>query len=88
MEMTQNDSRTVLLILGMRNNGCREAVTAALEAVHGVREVQVSLFRGLATVRHDNTCMHVDLVTAVVNAGFGAAPTGNDNGSQPRTGFV
>ena len=72
--MTQAEDRIGLLILGMRNNECREEVTAALAHIDGVTEVHVSLYRGLATVRHDGSCTVVELMTAVVRAGFGAAP--------------
>ena len=69
------DPSTVLLVLGMKDNRCREDVTAALERVPGVMEVQVSLYRGLAVVRHRADCAVEDMIVAVVRAGYGASMT-------------
>lgn len=47
---------TVLLIAGMRGNVCRERMAVALQAVPGVRSVDVSLYRARATIVHDPKC--------------------------------
>lgn len=70
-----SESSTVLLILGMRNNSCREDVCAALEAVPCVIEVSVSLYRGLAVIKHAPSCDTRQLVAAVTQAGYGASIT-------------
>jgi CBS domain-containing protein/copper chaperone CopZ len=65
-------TRTVLLIAGMRGAKCRQRVVAALEAVCGVKEVEVNLYRARATVLHAPTCETSGLIRAVVSAGYGA----------------
>lgn len=70
-----NETKSVLIILGMRSNACREAVAAALERVVGVTEAQVSLYRGLAIVTHADDCPLLSLITAVIKAGYGASMT-------------
>jgi copper chaperone CopZ len=67
-------TRTELLIAGMQDNQCREAIAAALELVDGVKEVDVNLYRARATIIHASPCTVADLITAVARAGFGAAP--------------
>ena len=69
---------TVLAILGMKDNECREIVTSALEAMQGVLEAHVSLLRGRATVWHEAQCHPADLIRAVERAAFSAsvAPEG------------
>ena len=64
---------TVLVIMGMRDNLCRERVADALGRVDGVKDVTVSLMRGRAIVEHEPSCEPAQLVWAVVNAGYGAA---------------
>jgi len=66
-------ARTVLVIIGMRNNACRDRVAQALAAVKGVKDVSVSLMRAKAAVTYDDACEPAGLVWAVVNAGYGAA---------------
>ena len=64
---------TVLLLQGMRDASCREVVATALESVSGVVEVDVNLFRGMATIVHDSGCELTNLLTAVSGAGYVAA---------------
>lgn len=73
-DMIDRSVRTTLLVTGMRDNTCRERVAAALEAVAGVREVDVNLFRARATVVHTAACGPADLIRALVAAGYGASP--------------
>ncbi len=67
-------SRTVLLVQGMKDNRCRETVAEALEAVEGVSEVEVNLYRGRAVVVHALTCDPEDLARAVKDLGYWAIP--------------
>lgn len=78
--MPTRDTRTVLLIVGMKGNRCREAVAEAFESVKGVNEVQVSLCRASATIIHETQCAAVDLIAAVRQTGYGAALA--QNGSE------
>lgn len=71
--MPYRETKTVLLIAGMKDNGCREAVAATLELVHGVVEVHVSLYRGSATISHSVQCKTVDLIAVIERAGYGAS---------------
>lgn len=61
---------TLLHILGMRDNACRERMIAALESVEGVLDVAVSLHRAQAMVRHDGRCSRDCLVSVVQGAGY------------------
>jgi copper chaperone CopZ len=63
-------TRTVLMIVGMKGNNCRERLIRYLEAVPGVREAAVSLYRSQAIVSHERTCEVVNLMEAVEGAGF------------------
>lgn len=63
----------VLLIVGMKDNGCREIVVEALEIVRGVKEVHVNLYRGHAIISHEPHCEAADLIAAVERAGYGAS---------------
>ncbi len=65
--------RTVLVIIGMRDNSCRERLCTVLARVKGVHGLSVSLVRARAVVEHDAMCNIADLVWAIVNAGYGAA---------------
>ena len=69
--MTSQAKRTVLLIAGLKGNGCRETVTSALERVPGVRNVLVSLYRSSATIVHEPTCNTGDLIATIHRAGYG-----------------
>jgi|JRYE01.1.fsa_nt_gb Cu+-exporting ATPase len=64
---------TVMLIAGMRGNTCRERIAAALQAVPGVRSVDVSLYRARATIVHDRTCDVSELVRATLKTGYNAS---------------
>lgn len=70
--MSSEATRTVLAIMGMRDNSCRERVSEVLGGVKGVRSVGVSLIRARAVIEHEALCESADLVWAVVNAGYGA----------------
>jgi copper chaperone CopZ len=70
--MATRTARTAFLIVGMKDNRCREAVAASLRAVPGVREVDVNLYRARAIVAHEHPCSAADLVRAVTAAGYGA----------------
>jgi copper chaperone CopZ len=63
----------VLVIMGMRDNACRERVAEALGQIDGVLSTNVSLIRARATVVHEPPCDAAQLVWTVVNAGYGAA---------------
>jgi copper chaperone CopZ len=72
--------RTVILVIGMHDNASRERVVTALEAVSGVQEVDVSLYRARAAVVHSIACDVSALVKAVAEAGFeGRALPGPDS---------
>ena len=64
---------TALVIMGMRDNSCRERISDVLGRINGVVSVSVSLIRARAIVEHEPPCESAHLVWAVVNAGFGAA---------------
>jgi copper chaperone CopZ len=65
--------QTVLLITGMRGNVCRERIVTALQAVPGVRSVDVSLYRARATIAHDQRCDVSELFRATLNTGYNAS---------------
>lgn len=71
---------TVLLITGMRGNMCREKVAAALQAIPGVRSVDVSLFRARATIVHDRRCDVSHLFRTTLNTGYNASVPGAEEG--------
>ena len=71
--MHDGAKRTVLVIMGMRDNACRERIGEALGRIKGVLSTNVSLIRARATVEHESPCNEAALVWAVVNAGYGAA---------------
>jgi cation transport ATPase len=60
----------VLLIMGMRDNACRERIAAALEAVAGVVDVDVNLHRARAAIVHEAHCAPAELVRSVIQAGY------------------
>ena len=58
----------VLNVTGMTCGGCRDKVLHALEVTPGVRDVEVSLDAGLATVQFDEHCTSSEkLASAVVD---------------------
>jgi copper chaperone CopZ len=64
---------TVLVIIGMRDNTCRERISHLLGQVKGVTSVNVGLIRARAVIEHEPTCQPAELVWAVVEAGYGTA---------------
>lgn len=65
-------TRTEVVIMGMRDNACRERILDAIRRVDGVSEVSVSLIRAKATIDYTEPCAPAALVWAIVSAGFGA----------------
>jgi copper chaperone len=64
---------TTLKVNGMTCNGCVRSVTNVLKALPGVDEVEVSLERGEARVRHHAPgAVAEDMRRAIVDAGFEA----------------
>ena len=63
----------MLLIAGMRGNHCRDRIVAALESTAGVKAVDVNLYRARATTIHDPSCAAVELIQAVLGAGYSAS---------------
>jgi copper ion binding protein len=69
---------------GMTCGGCVSAVTNALKAVDGVRDVAVSLTPGQARVEFDESAATPErLRAAIEHAGF---EVGTQNAAQPGTG--
>ncbi len=62
---------TKLKVEGMTCGGCVRHVTRALEAVHGVRGVDVSLDAGEATVQHEGADVKA-MIAAVEEDGYRA----------------
>lgn len=60
------------MIAGMRDNACRQKVSAALESVAGVSDVDVNLYRARATIAHEPRCKLAELVRTVEDSGYGA----------------
>lgn len=58
-----------VVILGMNCGACLSHVTGALQSVPGVRDVQVDLATGRATIQHDNVSRE-QLAAAVNDAGY------------------
>lgn len=73
--------RTRLLVNGMRENACREAVAEALHRVPGVREVEVSLFHATATVVHAPDCPVAAMLAAAEAVGYPARRAGREEGN-------
>lgn len=76
--MTPALTRTVLTVMGMRNNTCRELLIQRLELIEGVRDVDISFHRATATISHTPSCRPGDLVWAIVHAGYGALLVSED----------
>jgi copper chaperone CopZ len=64
---------TQLQISGMSCDACVSHVTNALRAVPGVREVQVQLSPGSATINHEGVDLNT-LMEAVSEEGYEAQP--------------
>ncbi len=68
--------KELLNVTGMTCGGCADKVTRALQAINGVKEVNVSVLEGKATVQFDEHLTSPDqLKTAVQHAGYGVAST-------------
>ena len=68
------DIRSELQIGGMVCDSCSQAITAALQKLDGVHEVQVDHVSGKAVVRHDPArCPRSALVAAVTRLGYSVA---------------
>lgn len=64
---------SVLAIMGMQRNSCREHVIEVLENIAGVRSVDVNLIRAVATVIYDHPCDTAQLLESLQAAGYDAA---------------
>jgi copper chaperone CopZ len=65
--------KTTLVIMGMRDSGCRERIVEALEMIAGVNEVDVNLYRAQATIIYEQPCSPDQLVAVVCRVGYGAS---------------
>ena len=76
-----------LKVTGMTCSGCTSNVMHALEAIAGVRDVEVSLSPGEATVQYDELLTSLDrLKSAVTGAGYGVDGSNASHGSQSKGG--
>ncbi|MCC6428953.1 MAG: cation transporter [Phycisphaerales bacterium] len=73
-----------MLITGMKDTRCRQKITDALEAVAGVLDVNVNLFRANATVCHAQTCSPDRLIAAVARVGYEATRDDDRHIDEPR----
>jgi copper chaperone CopZ len=80
--LLQRDGLTgvILLISGMRGNGCREMITGMLEGLPGVWNVEVNLFRARAEVSFTAPCELSHLTSAIERAGYGVSIAGRGPG--------
>ena len=63
-----------LKVTGMTCGGCTAKVTKALQAIHGVKDVQVSLEKAAATVQFDEQLTSTaQMKSAVQRAGYGTS---------------
>lgn len=69
------DQSTTLTITGMTCGSCRRHVSAALEQLEGVDQVDVNLVTHSASVRHSPTVSAEALIAAIAEAGYGASVT-------------
>jgi copper chaperone len=67
---------TTLAITGMSCGSCRRHVSAALEQIEGVEQVDVDLATRSASVRHSSAVSSAALIAAITQAGYGARVTG------------
>lgn len=65
----------VLNVKGMTCGGCTSAVTKALKATQGVKDVAVDLGQGEVTVQFDEAASMDDLRGAVSRAGYEVVDT-------------
>ena len=76
-----------LKVSGMTCGGCTSNVTHALEGVSGVKDVEVSLLTGEATVQYDERLTSSDrLKSAVTGAGYGVDGSDATQGHQSKGG--
>ena len=76
-----------LKVTGMTCGGCTSKVAHALQAVDGVRGVNVSLSAGEATVQYDERLTSPDqLKSAVKGAGYGVDVTNDAPSHQSKSG--
>ena len=76
-----------LKITGMTCGGCTSNVTHALEAISGVKAVEVSLSAGEATVQYDERLASPErLKSAVTGAGYGVEGSDVTHGHQGKGG--
>jgi copper chaperone CopZ len=74
-----------LKVTGMTCGGCTSNVTHALEAVAGVRNVEVSLAAAEATVQYDERLTSIDqLKSAIAGAGYGVGGSDAADGRQSK----
>jgi copper chaperone CopZ len=74
-----------LKVTGMTCGGCASNVTHALEALSGVRNVQVSLSAAEATVEYDERLATAgQLKSAIVGAGYGVGGSATAGDSQSK----
>jgi copper chaperone len=65
-----------LNVTGMTCGGCASKVTRALQAINGVKEVNVSVSEGKAVIQFDEHLTSADqLKAAVQHAGYGVEST-------------
>ena len=77
----------IVKVTGMTCGGCISTVTHALKAVSGVRDVDVSLSAGEATVEFDERLTSPEkLKSAVKGAGYGVDVTNTAHSHQSRGG--
>ena len=75
-----------LSITGMTCQGCVESVTRALHATGGVKNADVSLASGSATIQFDEHETSVEqLEQAVQRAGYGVSEGGSTETLQPKS---
>lgn len=68
------DTTSALQIGGMVCESCSQAITAALQKLPGVHEVQVDHVSGKAVIRHDAArSPRAELVAAVTRLGYSVA---------------
>lgn len=77
----------IVKVTGMTCGGCTSKVTRALMAITGVKDAEVSLSAGEATVRYDERLTSPDrLKSAVKGAGYGVDVTNASQGHQTKVG--
>lgn len=67
--------RTIFVVLGMRDNRCRELLLRVLRQIEGVREAAVSLAQARAMISHEASCAQATLAWAILSHGYGVVLT-------------